>query len=62
MNDIPLTAPVIMCLSKGQGIGVQVLIAATTALRDSEHCVACVPRTHCDRYNRINPVQPKEVL
>lgn len=52
MSDVLLAVPVIMCLSKGQGIGVQVPIAATTALRGSEHCVSCVPRHHCDRYDQ----------
>lgn len=49
-NDYPTR---ILCRAKGEGIGVQVPIAATTALRGSEHCVSCVPRTHCDRYDQM---------
>ncbi len=55
---IPLSVPVILCLSKGQGTGVQVPIADTSRLRGSEHCLACVSRTYCD--NHATLAQPKE--
>jgi hypothetical protein len=58
IDIIPLSVPVILCLSKGQGTGVQVPIADTSRLRGSEHCLACVSRTYCD--NHATLAQPKE--
>lgn len=60
MSAIPLSVPVILCLSKGQGIGIQVPIAETSDLRGSEYCLACVSRTYCDNHHRANPAQYKE--
>lgn len=60
MLNVTVRVPVIMCRLKGAGYGVQVTIAETRALRGSEHCASCVPRDHCDNYNRANSAQPKE--
>ncbi len=58
MSAIPLSVPVILCPSKGQGTGVQVPIAETSDLRGSEYCLACVSRTYCDSH--ANLAQLKE--
>lgn len=58
-ESIPLDIPVIMCPAKGNGVGIRTPIAETASLRGSVHCASCTGRTHCDRFNEVNPLTAK---